>query len=265
MTKHTNHIHLHRRFTPPSKIKWSPPRKLARTLIWTPPQHCASQGAFLQHTPDPESLPISQPSKPQLYYYGLYGGSSLPEKPILFGEPAQAAAWSLSRFHRDGLANIYGPRQYPEWIYHVGTVTLSTNAELEKVPIPSNRESIVETSYWKTVPFYSANSSSISTSKYTKLNKAKMDEIIATFHPTPCYQMSSSSIYKSKCPSSGNGDVNFVKSQSISSRLRSLVGDGNFFIQIEQPFRYIKTAVPSHNIGKMLFLLIQLSCIIYAL
>ena len=79
--------------------------------------------------------------------------------------------------------------------------------------------------------------------------KAKMDEVIETFHPTPCYQLSSGSIYKSICPSSGGDDVKFVHSQSLSSRLRSVAGH---FIQIERTFHYIKTVGPSPNIGKMM-------------
>ena len=76
-----------------------------------------------------------------------------------------------------------------------------------------------------------------------------MDEVIETFHPTPCYQLSSGSIYKSICPSSGCDDVKFVHSQSLSSRLRSVAGR---FIQIERTFHYINTVGPSPNIGKMM-------------
>ena len=257
MPYHTNHIHS-RRFAHPRKIKWSPPQKKTNTLQWTPPQHGASPVPILQHTRQPEALPISQSTQPEdseissnvgsTLYYGLYGGSSLPDKPVLFVEPAQAIAWSMSRFYRDGLANIYGPRKYPDFLYHVGTVTLASNAELHKISIPrKSRPSKVETAYWHKVRFYSVCDSSISVTDYTRLNKAKMDEVIETFHPTPCYQLSSGSIYKSICPSSGSDDVKFVHSQSLSSRLRSVAGR---FIQIERNFHYIKTAGPSPNIGK---------------
>jgi len=225
-----------------SRSKWTP---LARSSSfksrWEPPKQKLS----------PPPTPVPTPALPppsKVLYYGLWGGKLLPNTPPLFDSPAQAAAWAISRFHRDGLANIWGERKYPFFLYYVGVVNVDA-AQMDKVRlhdfVHNAKLSSIEKQYWAQVDFYSVADSFIFSSNYMQVKAYKFDAIVATYKPTPCYQASAGSIYEPgiTCPTSCHSDVEFMHCQSLSHRLYNLKKSnpgGAPFIQIEKSFGYLK-------------------------
>jgi hypothetical protein len=61
-------------------------------------------------------------------YYPLYSGWSFPSMPHFFLMPDEACSWTLSRFKRDGLSNIWGDGVYPEFIQFVGVIVTEASS-----------------------------------------------------------------------------------------------------------------------------------------
>ena len=212
-------------------IKWTPPSRdnhVIRKLNWVPPP--PYQSAHRSPVRSTQVLPPAPPAPPSntKLYYGLYGGKALISTPPLFSEPAQAIAWSVSRFHKDGLANIWGERKYADFISYVGVVTLDADAQIHKVRLHDfvhrGNPSAIEKDFWAHVTFYSVADLNISSTEYMYIKPPKFQEIVASFKSTPCYQLSAGSIYKRAvcCPSSCQSDIVFKHSQSLATRLSNL-------------------------------------------
>ena len=243
-------------------IKWSPPshaNREIRKLNWVQPSP-PSQSAHRSPVRSTQALPPAPhapPSNTKLYY-GLYGGKALISTPPLFSEPAQATACSVSRFHKDGLADIWGELKYADFISYVGVVTLDADAQINKVRlhdfVHNGNPSDIEKDYWSSVKFYSVADLNIFSTEYMYINPPKFQEIVATFKSTPCYQLSAGSIYKRGvcCPSSRQSDIVFKRSQSLAARLSNLKQpSGGSFIQIESTFAYLKKK-EYRNLGEFL-------------
>ena len=67
-------------------------------------------------------------SRMKLLYYPLYSGWSFPSMPHFFLMPGEACSWTLSRFKRDGLSNIWGDGVYPEFIQFVGVIVTEASS-----------------------------------------------------------------------------------------------------------------------------------------
>ena len=95
------------------KIKWCIHPHLKKR--WEPPKR--SSPSYSKPIPALLSALTSSNSNSKELYYGLWGGKLFPERPPLFSSPAQAAAWSISRFHKDLSMqvelpmNIYGRKR----------------------------------------------------------------------------------------------------------------------------------------------------------
>ena len=169
------------------KPKWHHPSLKKR---WEPPKRSPSISKSIPALP---SAPTS--SNTMVLYYGLWGGKLFPEAPPLFSSPAQAAAWSISRFHKDGLPNIWGPRNYPWFLSFVGVVEVDA-AQMKKVRLHNfvhnaKPEQQFEKPYWSQVDFYSVDDSFIFSSTYASVKSSKFKQIIESFKATPpCYQSS---------------------------------------------------------------------------
>jgi hypothetical protein len=48
--------------------------------------------------------------------------------PHFFLMPGEACSWTLSRFKRDGLSNIWGDGVYPEFIQFVGVIVTEASS-----------------------------------------------------------------------------------------------------------------------------------------
>jgi hypothetical protein len=70
------------------------------------------------------------------FYYALYGGWAFPKTPYLFQTPLEACCWCISRFKRDGLSNIFGINNFPEFLNYIGVITTEDkNVEDCSVPL----------------------------------------------------------------------------------------------------------------------------------
>lgn len=216
------------------KIKWSIHPHLKKR--WEPPK---------RSSPALPSALTSSISNSKELYYGLWGGKLFPERPPLFSSPAQAAAWSISRFHKDGLPPMWGPRNYPWFLSFVGVVVVDA-VQIKKVRLHNfvhnaKPEQKREQPYWSPVDFYSVDDSFIYSSTYARVKPSKFQDIIETFQELPCYHSSAGSIYTDNtCPTSCSSDAEYVYNHSLDRRLSNVKCSGGSFIQIERKFVYLK-------------------------
>ena len=224
------------------KNKWSIHPHLKKR--WEPPKRRSP--SYSKPIPALPSALTSSNSNSKELYYGLWGGKLFPERPPLFSSPAQAAAWSISRFHKDGLSPMWGPRNYPWFLSFVGVVVVDA-AQIKKVSLHNfvhnaKPEQKLEQPYWSPVDFYSVDDSFIYSSSYARVKPSKFQDIIETFKATPpCYQSSAGSIYTDNtCPTSCSSDAEYVYNHSLDRRLSNVKCSGGSFIQIERKFVYLK-------------------------
>ena len=159
------------------------------------------------------------------------------KKSFHFSTPSQAASWTISRFKRNGLSNIWGPGMYPDFLRFVGTInTEQSNLEISNFG-RSRKPSQIEEHYFLEVVFYDIiDPTAIRDSSYMRLNDKLFLNIIATLKDTP-----STSIYqpKSLCVSSVPTHVYYRFSRFIYGK-RSPT---SLFIQLEQRVLFLKTNV----------------------
>ena len=225
---------LYKKSSSKRTIKFTPPaHRTTKSLNWIPPKSKAS-------TVQPKTnIPAND-----TYFYPLYTGWSFPEHVPVFRQPTQAACWSISRFHKDGLANIWGPNNYPDFLHYVGTLILHPS-NIAPIPMPScsGRTSKVEVSFFSGVQFFQVlDNNAVVESHYARLNESIFNQCIASFKPTPDYHSSSNSIYKFRCVTS---ELDAVSLASLQPSVASICLDRTLrmstpFIRLESRFHYIK-------------------------
>lgn len=180
-----------------------------------------------------------------LFYYPLYTGYSFPEYPPLFKHPSHAAAWAISRFMRDGLSNIWGEKNYPDFMHYVGLI----KTRQEGLVIRGNnllltkktRSSKIEMSFFEGMIFYTVNDKtklSKLESGYTRLKSEVFEELTACFNAEADYMSSSNSIYKTtKLVVTGPSpdSTQYYKNGFLQQKLNTST-DG--FIRTEDKLRY---------------------------
>ena len=180
----------------------------------------------------------NQASSSATYYYPLYNGWDMPEVPLMFDNPSSALCWSLSRFKRDGLSNIFGQDAYPPFMQYIG-IAFTTNTNVTLTTMPYNKKlSQIEKGYFSNVEFFLPADSSQITTKYIKCKDCIFQKCIYSMKSLPDYQSSSNSIYKPNvmCPVSSHKDVEFCYSAFLASKKPS----AKPFIMLESKFQYIK-------------------------
>ncbi len=252
------------KWTSPKKInkqsKWTPPTKLANnTHNWKPPpvesicdERSVTQDESPIH-PNPKS-PIQNE-----FYYPLYSGWCFPTYPFIFSSPSHAAAWTISRFKRNGLSNIWGPGRYPDFLQYVGTIETERSNLEPTTFLTSRKPSQIEDHYFSGVEFFNIlDPTAITGSSYSRLNNNLYTNVIATMKDTPDYFLSSTSIYrpKSLCVSSVSTDVEY----RFSRFLHGKKAPDSAFIQLEQRVFSLRTGLRtdvycSHGKNKFLFYL----------
>lgn len=118
-------------------LRWEPlKRKPAQ-------QHLDSRPAKGSGSTKRQKVDPTVPGKGQVVmFYPLYSGWAFPDLPILFKEPGQAMTWSLGRFKKDCLSNIFGPGSYPGFMMFVGCIHISPKS-LVKSAMPGSKRSFM--------------------------------------------------------------------------------------------------------------------------
>ena len=128
------------------------------------------------------------------FYYALYGGWAFPKTPYLFQTPLEACCWCISRFKRDGLSNIFGINNFPEFLNYIGVITTEVkNVEDCSVPFKSS----IERKFFSGVKFYNIKTSTAIRASYERVELCNLQKITNLFKPTIDFQRSASSTYRS--------------------------------------------------------------------
>jgi len=128
------------------------------------------------------------------FYYALYGGWAFPKTPYLFQTPLEACCWCISRFKRDGLSNIFGTNNFPEFLNYIGVITTEVkNVEDCSVPFKSS----IERKFFSGVKFYNIKTSTTIRASYERVELCNLQKITDLFKPTIDFQRSASSTYRS--------------------------------------------------------------------
>jgi len=175
--------------------------------------------------------------------YPIYMGWYFPTEPPLFYHPSEAITWGISRFAKDGLANIWGQGSYPDFMRYLGVVKISS-AFLRSTAIPSHgeRESKIEKRFFSDVEFLSIQDlNKVKSSSYTKSTDLLFLSCLVLFKDAlPNYFMSLGSIYRAnvKCHPISGDVTSFVHSPQISNLLKNMKTYP--FIRVESRFCYLK-------------------------
>jgi hypothetical protein len=176
-----------------------------------------------------------------VWFYPLYTGWYFPEQPPSFQLPSEAFTWAFSRFAKDGLYNICGTDNLPEFIFHVGRYT-TPRSNMKKIIPPCNQHKVssIETSFFKEVQCYNAaDTDLISNSTYVRCSLLLVENCLSTFRDNPPdYQLSSKSIYKhkSKCYRGQEQEALYSRLTVLTSMLNNQID----FIRVEKRFIYLK-------------------------
>ena len=129
-------------------------------------------------------------------YYPLYSGWSFPSMPHCFLTPGEACSWTLSRFKRDGLSNIWGDGVYPEFVQFVGVIVTDTSSYqdcTETVHLSSQ----IEREFFQGCKFLHLINMKNCTTSYERIKptefKILSDDL---FRSRVDYQLSTNSVYQ---------------------------------------------------------------------
>ena len=93
---------------------------------WEP---LSNLGKRLEYLPPPNG-------KHTTFFHHWYGGFHSNNTPVLF-TPSEALMWGITRFKRDGLANLSGPRNYPIFLHYIFEVSVRSG-EAVSTNMPAN-------------------------------------------------------------------------------------------------------------------------------
>jgi hypothetical protein len=90
--------------------------------------------------------------------------------PPLFCYPIEAISWGISRFAKDGLANISSQGSYPDFLNYVGFIKISQDILRSTViPFPGEKESRSKKQLFSNVKFLSIiDPNKVKSSSYNK-------------------------------------------------------------------------------------------------
>jgi hypothetical protein len=174
-------------------------------------------------------------------FYAIYGGWHLNRSnPIIFNEPSQALAWSVSRMIRDGI--IWNPTSPPKFLPFVGQVEVECQ-DLVSTSFSSlikGKPSKIEQNYFNKVVFHKLKKSSSVQSKptYLKCKKSTVNSVLSTMNSKADYLLSAGSIYRKTeiCPPSSSSDVEF----EYLSFLDNFKRRDSSFIQLQHNCSHLK-------------------------
>ncbi len=122
-------------------------------------------------------------------YYPLYCGWDFSEYPFLFRKLNEAACWAISRFKQDGLGNVWGQGNYPQFLSFVGQVMMK-KCEVQVALESLTTKSKIENSFFSQVIFHLPKKNQILlSSDYVQLSEKTFFQCIGGFHTNkPNYQ-----------------------------------------------------------------------------
>ena len=94
---------------------------------WEPPPNL---GERLEYLPQPNGRHTT-------FFHHCYRGFHSNNTPILFLNTSEAPMWGITRFKRDGIANLWGPRNYPTFLHYVFEVSVCSG-EAVSTNMPAN-------------------------------------------------------------------------------------------------------------------------------
>ena len=157
-------------------------------------------------------------------YYPIYDWWQFRPAPPLFNQPSHALAWSISRFKKDGLSNIWNCTNFPNFMHFMGHVHLPKCA-IQEINLPTGlRPSHIEAVYFENVPFFfCTETTTVKYSSYLKCSDELFEICLSPMREHPDYFLSSRSIYhgRLKCPNCTTEDVSFQFMQMLSDELRT--------------------------------------------
>ncbi len=172
-------------------------------------------------------------------FYPIYDGWQFRPAPPLVNQQSHALAWSISRFKKDGLSDIWNHTNFPNFMHLVGHVRLP-KFEIEEINLPAGfRSSHIEAAYFENVQYFlCTDTEKVKYSSYLKCSDELFDICWNSIRECTDYFQSLRLIYHArlKCPTSTTEDVSFQFMPMLNDKLRN-----NAFVSMVEKFKLLKT------------------------